>query len=102
MLSRKPAETCVLLSPVRPEKGAGMFFERQMSLEERKQFDPAKQKEIKNFVVNNVLEKLEPHEKPPRECKLRMRWVLEHRLDENEKKASQASHCNLGLSSSRL
>ena len=61
-------------------------FERQMSFEERKQFDPAKQKEIKNFVVNNVLEKLEPHEKPPRECKLRMRWVLEYRLDENEKK----------------
>ena len=55
-------------------------FERQMSFEERKQFDPAKQKEIKNFVVNNVLEKLEPHEKPPRECKLRMRWVLEYRL----------------------
>ena len=36
--------------------------------------------------MNNVLEKLEPHEKPPRESILRMRWVLEYRLDENEKK----------------
>ena len=38
--------------------------ERQTSLEERKQFDPANQKEIKNCVVNEVLEKLESHEKP--------------------------------------
>ena len=40
-------------------------FERQMSLEERKQFDPAKQRKIKNCIANDVLEKLEPHEKPP-------------------------------------
>ena len=79
-LSRKPVETSAA------RKRRKDVFERQMSFEERKQFDPAKQKEIKNFAVNNVLEKLEPHEKPPRECKLRMRWVLEYRLDENEKK----------------
>ena len=34
--SRKPAETCMRLSPVRPENCARRFFERQMSLEERK------------------------------------------------------------------
>ena len=49
------------------KKGRKEVFERQMSLEERRKFDPAKQKEIKNYVVNDVLEKLEPHEKPPRE-----------------------------------
>ena len=49
------------------KKGRKEGFERQMSLEERRKFDPAKQKEIKNYVVNDVLEKLEPHEKPPRE-----------------------------------
>ena len=62
-------------------------FERQMSLEERRKFDPATQKEIKNYVVNDVLEKLEPHEKPPRESILRMRWVLEYRLDDNDNKS---------------
>ena len=43
-------------------KGRKEVFVRQMSLEERKPFDPFKQKKIKNYVVNNVLEKLEPHE----------------------------------------
>ena len=49
------------------KRDARKFFERQISLEERRKFDPVKQKEIKNYVVNDVLEKLEPHEKPPRE-----------------------------------
>ena len=48
------------------KKGRKEVFERQMSLEEKRKFDPAKQKEIKNYVVNDVLEKLEPHEKKPR------------------------------------
>ena len=43
-------------------KGRSEVFERRMSLEETKQFGPAKQKEIKNYVVNGVLEKLEPHQ----------------------------------------
>ena len=77
-------------------KGRKEVFERQISLEERKQFGPAKQKEIKNYVVNNVLEKLEPHEKPPRESFLRMRWVLEYRLDENENKTPKARIVILG------
>ena len=61
-----------------------------MSLEERKQFDPAKLTEIKNQVVKDVLEKLESHERPPRESILRMRWVLEYRLDENQNKSPKA------------
>ena len=77
-------------------KGRKEVFERQMSLEERNQFDPAKQKEIKNYVVNSVLVKLEPHEKPPREKVLRMRWVLEYRLDENENKTPKARIVFLG------
>ena len=32
----------------------------------------------------DVLEKLEQHERPPRESILRMRWILEYCLDENE------------------
>ena len=78
------------------KKGRREVFERQMSLEERRKFDPAKQKEIKNYVVNDVLEKLEPHEKPPRETILRMRWVLEYRLDENENKSPKARIVILG------
>ena len=35
-------------------------------LEERKLFDPAKQKEIKNLEVNDTLRQLEPHERPSR------------------------------------
>ena len=65
-------------------------FERPMSLEERKQVDPSKQKEIKNDVVNDVLETLEPHERPLRESRLRTRWVLECRLDENENKSPKS------------
>ena len=33
-------------------KGRKEVLERQMSLEERKQFDPANKKEIKRYVVN--------------------------------------------------
>ena len=78
------------------KKGRKEVFERQMSLEERRKFDPAKQKEIKNYVVNELLEKLEPHEKPPRESILRMRWLLEYRLDENENKSPKARIVILG------
>ena len=78
------------------KKGRKELFERQMSLEERRKFDPAKQKDIKNYVANDVLEKLEPHEKPPRESILRMRWVLEYRLDENENKSPKARIVILG------
>ena len=59
------------------------MFERQMSSEEKIQFDPAKQKKDQEL-VNDVQEKFGPHEKPPSESTLRMRLVLEYRLDENE------------------
>ena len=41
-------------------------------------------------MVNDVLEKMKLHEKPPKESILKMRWVLEYRLDENEKKSRKA------------
>ena len=63
-----------------------------MSLEERKPSDAA---EIKNYVVNNVLEKLEPHEKLPRERRLRT-IALEHGLDEKENKKPKARIVILG------
>ena len=46
-------------------RGRKEVFERSMSSEERKMFDPAKQREIKDHVANDMLEKLEPHERPP-------------------------------------
>ena len=61
-----------------------------MTLEERKLFDLAKQKAIKNYIASDVVAKLEPHEKPPQERILRIRWVLEYRLDENENKSPKA------------
>ena len=66
------------------------------SLEERKQFDPAKQKDIKNCTANDVLEELEPHEKPPRASTLTMRRVLEYRHDENENKSPKPRIVILG------
>ena len=71
-------------------------FQRKMSLEERKLFDLAKEKEIKNYVANDVLEKLEPHERPPRENMPRMRWILESRLNEDEKKSPKVFIVMLG------
>ena len=94
-LSRKPAEMFAFVSSA-ARKGRKDVFEPQMSLKERKQFDPRKQKEINNYTVNDVLEKLEPHEKPPRESILKMRWVLEDRLDENENKSPKARIVILG------
>ena len=88
MLSRKPVEDMLAFVTSAARKRRKDVFERQTSFEERKQFDPAKQKEIKNFVANNVLEKLEPHEKPPRECKLRCDGFWSIALDVNEKKDS--------------
>ena len=69
--------------------GRKEVFERQVSVEERRQLDPAKQKEINNNVVNDVLEKLEARDRPQR--------VLEYRLDENENKSPKA-HRDIGIS----
>ena len=96
MLSQKTCRDLYAFVSSAAKKGRNEVFERQMSLEERRKFDPAKQKDIKNYVVNDVLEKLEPHEKPPRESILRMRWVLEYRLDENENKSPKARIVILG------
>ena len=70
--------------------GRKKVSERQMTPKERNLFDPAKEKEIKKNIVSDVLAKLEPHEKPPPERILRMRWVLEYPLDEKENKSPKA------------
>ena len=44
------------LSHVLQRRDASKFFERRMS-RQRKQFDPVNQKEIKNYTMNDVLEK---------------------------------------------
>ena len=45
------------VSPVRPEKGAWKFWNVDSSLTKiRRQFDPTKQKELKHYVVDIVLE----------------------------------------------
>ena len=54
-----------------------------MALEERRAFDPAKEKEMNNYIVNEVLGKLEDGDKPPAERILNMCWVLGWRIDED-------------------
>ena len=65
------------------------MVERHLSPEERQEFSKAKSKEVKNYVVNAVLSSLPAGMKPPREKVLRMRWVLEWKVDEQsgDKKA---------------
>ena len=72
------------------------IFKRQMSLKERKLFDPAKQAEIKNHVAKEVLDKLKSYGRPRRESILRMRWILEFRPDEDEKMSPNARIVTLG------
>ena len=78
------------MSPALLKKGRKEVFETSDVIgREEKSFDPAKQKEIKNYVVNDVLEKLEPHEKKtksPGECD--GSWSIV--LDENENKSPKA------------
>ena len=42
-------------------------------------------------MANDVLEKLEPHERPPRKEQIYLRWILHYRLGEDEKKSPPAS-----------
>lgn len=54
--------------------GRKEVFERLMSLEERMLLDPAKQKEINNYIVGDVLAKFELHGKTTK------RTHLEHAM----------------------
>ena len=47
-------------------------------------------------MVTDVFQKLEPRERPPRESILRMRWILEYQLDENENKSPKVPIVTLG------
>ena len=67
-------------SQIRKEKRE--VHERRLTPEEQAKFRPAKEKEVKNYVVNAVLETLPPGFRPPKEKVMKMRWVLEWRLDE--------------------
>ena len=63
--------------------------ERQLTAEELEKFKEAKSKEVKNFVIANVFEKLPSHLKPDRQQALKMRWVLTWKVnpETSEKKA---------------
>jgi len=63
--------------------------ERRLSLEERAQFKEAKDKEVKNFVIAKVFEKLPEHLKPDRQQALKMRWILTWKVnpETSERKA---------------
>ena len=55
--------------------------EKHLTTEERQEFAKAKAKEVKNYVVNAVLSTIPADMKPPREKILRIRWVLEWKVD---------------------
>ena len=63
-------------------------FEKKLTEEEKKQFQSAKEVEIKNFIMSKVFEKLPEHMKPDRSQALKMRWVLTWKInpDTHEKK----------------
>lgn len=58
--------------------------ERRLSEQELKQFSEAKQKEVKNYIVSKVFEKIPPDQRPDRSTVLKMRWVLTWKLDPND------------------
>ena len=64
------------------KKGRREVFERNMSAEEQDKFSGAKGKDITNYIVSQVLETLPPDVTPLPSEVMRMRWVLEWKLDE--------------------
>lgn len=63
--------------------------ERKLSAADLEKFKAAKQKEIKNYILAKVFEKIPFHQRPSRDQVLKMRWVLTWKFDKdnNEKKA---------------
>ncbi|CAK0910059.1 unnamed protein product [Prorocentrum cordatum] len=70
------------------KRGKREISERTLTLEEMKKFSVAKATEVNNYVTSSVLESLPPGVTPPPEDVMRMRWILEWKMDEttSEKK----------------
>ena len=65
------------------KKGRREVSERSMTDMEREKFAGAKQAEVNNYIVSAVLETLPPDVTPPPEQVMRMRWVLEYKINEH-------------------
>ena len=63
-------------------KGKREISERTLSPDEMKKFSSAKATEVNNYVISSVLESLPPGVTPPPEEVMRMRWILEWKVDE--------------------
>ncbi|CAK0792341.1 unnamed protein product, partial [Prorocentrum cordatum] len=70
------------------KRGKREISERTLTPEEVKKFSVAKATEVNNYVISSVLESLPPGVTPPPEEVMRMRWILEWKMDEatSEKK----------------
>ncbi|CAK0871003.1 unnamed protein product, partial [Prorocentrum cordatum] len=64
-------------------KGKREISERTLTLDEVAKFGQAKATEVNNYIVSSVLETPPPGVTPPPEDIMRMRWVLEWKMDEN-------------------
>ena len=65
--------------------------ERRLTPSEKAQFETAKQKEVKNFILAKVFEQVPVEQRPSRDQVLKMRWVLTWKLgtdgDDSTRKA---------------
>ncbi|CAK0829393.1 unnamed protein product, partial [Prorocentrum cordatum] len=64
-------------------KGKREISERTLTPDEMAKFGQAKATEVNNYIVSSVLETLPPGVTPPPEDVMRMRWILEWKMDEN-------------------
>ena len=71
--------------------------ERRLSKEELEQFEGAKQKEIKNYILAKVFAKVPLEQRPDADQVLKMRWVLTWKIDpETEARKAKARAVILG------
>ena len=71
--------------------------ERRLSKEELAQFDGAKQKEIKNYILAKVFARVPMEQRPDADQILKMRWVLTWKIDpETEARKAKARAVILG------
>ncbi|CAK0848438.1 unnamed protein product [Prorocentrum cordatum] len=70
-------------------KGKREISERILTPDELDRFNKAKVTEVNNYIISSVLETLLPGVTPPHEEVMRMRWILEWKIDEStgDKKA---------------
>lgn len=63
--------------------------EKRLTEEEKKQFDAAKQKEVKNYIMAEVFKQLPPDKLPDKNQVMKMRWILTWKFSKetSEKKA---------------